>query len=111
VAKSAHDAFTFLKEEARYNYGHAGYTGTIAEKDTFDVFPVPEGVRLSEWKNLIMNAGLDGDIADSLSISEQNRLEVARGFYGDKWGPAVCIPGAEQGPGQREYLFIGWASS
>ena len=31
---SANDAFQKAKQEAQYEYGHGGYTGTIAEKDS-----------------------------------------------------------------------------
>ena len=33
--KSADDAFRTAKIDAEYEHGHAGYTGTIAEKDSF----------------------------------------------------------------------------
>lgn len=33
--KTAEEAFAKVVERAEWNYGHAGYTGTIAEKTSF----------------------------------------------------------------------------
>ena len=89
--KSADEAFRTAVEQARYDYGHAGYTGTIAEKDSFVILkPTPE--RLEEIKNATWYA-YSGD--DPL----WQKVD-------DKWGPAGCID-----LGDGEYLFFGWASS
>ena len=83
---TAQKAFNKGVEEARYEYGHGGYTGTIAEKDDFTVIPLPEG-----WTA--------EDYADALEDKGDDRIC-------DKWGPAGCLK-IEDG----KYAFFGWASS
>lgn len=84
---SAIEAFDNAVEEAQYEYGHRGYTGSIAEKDCFKMCdPTPEGMTPEEW-------------ADVLAEREDH-------FSDDKWGPAACID-----CGDGSYLFFGWASS
>lgn len=41
VDKTMTEAFKAAQEEARYYHGHAGYTGTIAEKPGFREFRIP----------------------------------------------------------------------
>mgnify|MGYP001585615403 CR=1 FL=1 len=84
--KTAQEAFQSAVEKARWDYGHAGYTGTIAEKSEFTMIPLPDD------KN-----------ADSYA-EELIREDDAR--IGDKWGPAGCI---QSGP--ESFVFFGWASS
>ena len=83
---TAKQAFDNAVAEAAYNYGHAGYTGTIAEKDSFEIIKKPEGIDLREFIE-----------SDEVQNSE---------LVNDKWGPAACI-----GLGNGEYVFLGWASS
>ena len=79
-------AFQCAVERALYEHGHGGYTGTIAEKDSFVEVDLPEDVDpVSE--------------ADRLIDAEDERIS-------DKWGPAGCFALDE-----RRYLFFGWASS
>ena len=82
----AREAFISAVREAQYNYGHAGYTGTIAEKDSFTVIPLAEGVT-------------PDDYVDQLIGKMDERVN-------DKWGPAGCFE-----LGEGKYLFFGWASS
>lgn len=84
--KTAKQAFKNAVEYASYQYGHAGYTGTIAEKDNFVVINLPEGRDPEEYANHLI------DECDE-------RID-------DKWGPAGCFKIAED-----EYFFFGWASS
>jgi len=84
--KNAKEAFRRAKENAQYEYGHRGYTGTIAEKDTF--------VMMSE-------KALPEREANTLADKLLDHPKVV-----DKWGPAGCIP-LDNG----NYLFFGWASS
>lgn len=85
---SAKEAFDALVKEARHNYGHAGYTGTIAEKTKFVMISPPAGVTDPKALNSFADVLLDGD----------PRVD-------DKWGPAGCLPLAAD-----EWLFFGWAS-
>lgn len=41
TGKTASEAFASAQAEARYDHGHSGYTGTIAEKPSFIEFSVP----------------------------------------------------------------------
>lgn len=84
--KTAKEAFDAAVEQAAYDYGHSGYTGTIAEKDCFVMIKVPEGKDPREYANKLID---DGD----------DRVD-------DKWGAAGCID-----LGKGKYLFFGWASA
>lgn len=83
--KTAQDAFRTAVEQARYDHGHAGYTGTIAEKHSFAMIPVPPGE--------------DAQTIARRLIDDDDRRVC------DKWGPAGCV---RLGP--EEWLFFGWAS-
>ena len=84
--KTAQEAFDKAVKQAQYDYGHAGYTGSIAEKDSFVMIEMPEGTNPEEF-------------TDKLIDEEDERID-------DKWGPAGCIKLSKE-----EYLFFGWASS
>jgi hypothetical protein len=79
------EAFHTAVEDNRYEFGHGGYTGTIAEKDTFTMIPLPEGQDPVRF-------------AEGLIDSEDKRVS-------DKWGPAGCIKVSE-----GTFLFFGVAS-
>lgn len=82
------EAFNNAVEAATYDYGHAGYTGTIAEKQEFVEIDLPDGENPYDFANRLIN---DGD----------PRVD-------DKWGAAgaVKIPHLD-----NTWLFFGWASS
>jgi hypothetical protein len=88
--KSAQAAFDAAVEQTTYDHGHAGYTGTIAEKDNFIEIPLPTGRKDPEARAKAL--------ANKLIEKNDPRIE-------DTWGPAGCI---KIGPGK--YLFFGWAS-
>lgn len=82
-------AFDEACEEARYWYGHAGYTGTIAEKEDYLLIDHPrEGMTDKEIR----------EYAEQLISDSDPRID-------DKWGPAGCLKLSEG------FLFFGWASS
>jgi len=83
---SAREAFREAVEDAKYEHGHGGYSGTIAEKHDFTMIEVPEGK--DPW-----------DYADDLLDEGDHRVD-------DKWGPAGCIKLKD-----GVWLFFGWASS
>jgi hypothetical protein len=102
--KDSKCAFREIVRKAQYDYGHAGYTGTIAEKSTFIEISLPPGMGAETY-------------ADTLIENGDPRVD-------DKWGPAGCIevPEVSRGfvlsehhlrdqPGLRLFLFFGWASS
>lgn len=82
--KTAKEAFRTAVTQAKYDYGNSGYTGSIAEKDSFLEIPTPTGVDLR-------------DAARSLTMKDAR--------FSDTWGPAGCFKISE-----GEYLFFGWAS-
>jgi len=83
---SAKEAFRTAVDDALYEYGHRGYTGSLAEKDSFVMIPLPEGEDPIEY-------------AGKLIHECDPRID-------DKWGPAGCIHVRDD-----VYLFFGWASS
>ena len=64
--KSPAEAFKELVDDAIYEYGHGGYSGTIKEKDGYTVLNVPSGADIQDFIN------------DNLEAN-------------DKWGPAFCV--------------------
>lgn len=86
AGKTAAEAFSDAVEQAAYDHGHSGYSGTIAEKHSFVMIKCPAGQDSHEFASILI---ADGD---------------AR--INDKWGPAGCIA-----LGGDKYLFFGWASS
>ena len=93
---NAQRAFLAAKEDAYYEFGHGGYSGTIAEKDSIVTIPLPESIDINDKENFEQAVI---DYAESLIDDEDRRID-------DKWGPAGCIP-----MGDDRYLFFGWASS
>jgi hypothetical protein len=85
--KTAKDAFVNAVQDACYEYGHGGYTGTLAEKHSY----------------VMIGKVADEDAAHTLAYE---LIDASDHRIDDKWGPAGCI---EYGDGQ--YLFFGWASS
>lgn len=86
--KDADEAFRKAVEQAEYEYGHRGYTGTIAEKDDY-VLVTDKTLSPEEAAAL----------ADKLMDDDDERVN-------DKWGPAGAIA-VDDG----SYYFFGWASS
>lgn len=82
---TAQKAFTDAVADAQYEYGHRGYTGTIAEKNKFTLIPLPAGKEARAYANELIDAC-------------DPRID-------DKWGPAGCIH-----VGNDKWLFFGWAS-
>ena len=90
--KTAKEAFEAAQNQARYDYGHQPYSGTLSEKDSFGMahlllLPLKEAVALAEKHQ--------GD-----SSSE----------FDEKWGPAGCIEIETDQP-TRTFLFFGWCSA
>ena len=87
--EDAKDAFHNAVQEAKWACGHEGYTGTIAEKESFTMIPLPKGVN-------------PHDFADEL-------IDICDHRINDKWGPAGCFELTTRG-NERQFLFFGWAS-
>ena len=84
--KTATEAFISAVKEAQHQYGHGGYTGTLAEKHEFTMITPPAGVDPVKFAHDLVDQG-------------DPRVD-------DKWGPAGCV---KVGPDQ--WMFFGWASS
>ena len=56
VAPTARKAFALAVKEAQYEYGHGGYTGSIAEKDSFVLFQLPPRMTASKFEGLLYEA-------------------------------------------------------
>lgn len=89
--RTAKEAFDAAVEQAQHDYGHRGYTGTIAEKggDGFEMVTVP--------------AGRSPDDVVRLLFEEDPRAD-------DKWGPALCVRRTFDGDNSL-FTFVGSASS
>ena len=110
--KTAKEAFHRAVEQAQYEYGHGGYTGTIAEKCDFTVFDLPPRVMAGKVVAALGWAALHMQFIDSPECvaSYNDRTIVTRArrewewlvskfdartvremvrLYDDKWGPAV----------------------
>lgn len=86
----ARQAFNEATDHARYMNGHGGYTGTIAEKPSFEIIqrtPLPK--------------------------KEAYELAEKRVEDNDKWGPAFAIPVQDEKEPNKTagWLFFGFASS
>lgn len=85
---TAGDAFEAAVKQAQWDYGHSGYTGSIAEKPSYVI--VTESNCDSEDEAM--------ELAWELIDNDDTRIN-------DKWGPAGCIPLPD-----NRFLFFGWAS-
>lgn len=103
IYKDANEAFQEAVDDALYDSGHEGYTGTIAEKGDFKIIDIPGRKDV----NVFIEECFDDD----------------EHFCQDKWGAAACIQlkGArlqkersERFKGKRNFnvfYFFGWASA
>jgi hypothetical protein len=92
-AKTTEEAFQTLVQQAKHDHGHAGYTGTIAEKEGFRMeLPRKEETPLACVTRCV------------------NDLDH---WSGNKYEPAACVDGGPdpKRPGLRIFYFFGWASS
>lgn len=107
IGKDAKSAFLKAREEAQWESGHGGYTGTIAEKDSFIMFVRTPRKSWGKCVNELMD------------------METGNKTIDDKWGPAGCMDitkeiraelkaGKRNGPkiprGQKYFVFFGMAS-
>ena len=95
-ADDAESAFAQARQQACYDYGHSGYTGTIAEKPGYQVFQLPKGFTPEEWFYKL------SDLRDEEGVPREWRDAVDT--YNDKWGLAVCVKYG------GHFHFGGWAS-
>ena len=83
--KTAREAFAQAQDQAGWEHGHGGYSGTIVEKPGFVLFEIPKGVRCSAYRfmELVDEAeemSESGYLEDSLqyarSATEKRKLEA-----------------------------------
>ena len=96
---NAREAFRQAHEDACYEYGHGGYTGTIAEKSSFTMSRKPSEINADQWVSMVEDF-------DENDTTQMNYYELKKDYetYDDKWGDALCVP-TEDG-----FIFCGWAS-
>lgn len=115
--KTPEEAFNAAREKALYDYGHRGYTGTIAEKRSFVVIrdtlddvkkrieqrlPSADSWEKSSLERLLKS--MERIKAPHAQVAEA-LIELCDPRIDDKWGDAGCIA-----LGEGKYLFFGWAS-
>jgi len=123
--ESVNAAFRSAVEDAQWECGHGGYTGTIAEKDSYHIVKLPEGVAAHAWVDAINDSTLfaGGDteekrrarVAAHLGQHDSDELyakavRLARQVL-DKWGPAGAIRLDNGDSSTQKWMFFGWASS
>ena len=106
--KNAKEAFAKALERALYDYGTDGYSGTMAEKDSFEVVESPiEDIRV--FLKAVRDYGCSGEC--SLDKKHEATVIKAHKIYDDKWGPALCVPLRQKNDkGEELFMFCGWAS-
>lgn len=85
-------AFDDARVDAFHMYGHRGYTGSLAEKDSYTVIDWTPTSRLEAEAK-----------ADSLIHAGDRRID-------NKWSPAGALA-VRDDDGEAGWLFFGWASS
>lgn len=140
VGKTADEAFRHLSDEASYEHGHGGYTGTIAEKPGFELLSLPPGVAaldMAKWVSSYVPVEFrdepwhKGRKWETHPPAIEAHIKRAKNVWSDKWGPALAyeikgeelealkkakdfrIPGEikTMPPGSRVFVFLGMASS
>lgn len=98
--KDVAEAFNECREQAWYDHGHSGYSGTIAEKDGYRVFELPLGRTVEDVLRTCGEFYRHEDVA-SRAWLPIGLFEI----YDDKWGPAVAMRDHD-----GAWHFFGWAS-
>ena len=92
---SIQDAFVKVVEQALYEYGHSGYSGTIAEKG-----------QCRELKGKFKPAVDEKDIIQAAEDFAYHCMDDYDAWWDDKWGPSAGFHVKDD-----LYCFFGWASS
>ena len=105
TGKNVMDAFNKARDEALYDHGHSSYTGTIAEKDSFAEFVVPDDSSAQTILDHLYNS-YDGTIQEELNdlYGFRDAAKIAETFN-DKRGPCVASQVKK-----NEWLFCGYAN-
>jgi len=95
TGKDVQEAFDNAHNQACYNYGNSGYSGSLAEKDSYIVITPSAEFQDDESKVRF---------SEHLIDERDERVD-------DKWGPAGAIRLADNSSGLQVWLFFGWASA
>lgn len=98
-------AFQEAVEEAQWEYGHGGYTGTIAEKGSVVRITPPADVDAAEFAGWALNAWDETWFKNNVPAQYQAAAKAAHAKVEDKWGPAGAVKYKDG------WFFFGWASS
>jgi len=105
IGATTKEAYAAAVEQAFYDHGHSGYTGTIAEKAGYREFTVPKDTSAGEFADLVIKAMCDDAMDELVAKIGALAAEQIVVTADDKWGPAVALK-VEDG----KWLFFGWAS-
>jgi len=105
LATTVKETFSAAVESALYYYGHAGYTGSLAEKDSYVELLLPEGVDLYQADR---DFGAYPFVLTEWMLSMPSyQIDQAYSAYDDKWGPALALVSHDK----TKVIFCGYASS
>ena len=112
-AKTAADAFRQAVDDALYESGHGGYTGTIAEKNGYQLTTIPDGVEPRTYCRWVEDVACGESLAKV--VPEDHRAQVKRDarVYSVKYGPALCAKlddGKADEDKEPAWLFFGVAA-
>lgn len=125
TGKTPQEAFSTAVNDARYESGHGGYSGTIAEKHSFHLFTPPPGVAALDFARWVIksepsSSGLSKEVPAQYARQVLQAAEISD----DKYGPAAAVEikgeelealkktGRQRYPipeGHRVFYFFGWA--
>ena len=121
IARTPEVAFNQAHDQATWEYGHGGYSGTIAEKGSY-VLLGKLGSRYYDNVEDYFHELLYGD-EKKIPAGIRDVIRRGAGIFNDKWGPAVCfeVVGTKAvaikkrygrgGTMDKVWLFTGYASS
>jgi hypothetical protein len=102
------EAFNAAREDAFYWHGHAGYTGTICEKDDVVAYRNTPNLTFEEADDIFVALEMSWNNTPDIVIArfgEEVASEIVSNFN-DKYGPAVAFY-----LGDNRWYFCGMASS
>lgn len=97
--KSAQEVFNQLRTDAAYESGHGGYTGTIAEKGSFEMLPTPN-TRLNIHNLVECAIGNEATYTIWRKVKEGEELPKwgYRSTYSDDGTRTVLVPEQKEIP-------------
>lgn len=90
LGKTPGIAFDRAVAEAQYQYGHGGYTGTIAEKNGFKLAGEINTFHIDKLEDCFWVA-INGERLGKIPAPIREMVVKFAPIYEDKWGPAVCL--------------------